>query len=352
MTLYEQGYRLPAEWEKHSAVWLAWPNDETAFPNRMEEVQNTYCQIIKSLVQSEEVNLIVLNEDIKNIIEEKLKHFEINLNKVNFFLQDYNDVWVRDYAPIILIHENENKLIWTKWNYNAYGKSDDPYFTELLKDNEVFLNINKTLNNEIIKPAIVLEGGAIDVNGFGTLLTTEQCLLNPNRNHNLNKEQTEQNLREYLKVESIIWLKEGLINDHTDGHIDEIARFVSPNTIVCAYEDDINDPNFAILDNNLKVLENATDKIGNKFKIIKLPMPHMVYDNGEKAPVSYANFYIGNSVVLMPYFNDPNDEKAIEVIKNLFPDHKIIQIDCSNLIYGGGGLHCITMQQPEGNVVQ
>ncbi len=341
----ELGFYMPAEWEKHSAVWLAWPYDNTTFPNLVPEVEKTYCQIIKSLEESEKVNLIVLDKD-KERVKKILADAELNLDNITFYIEDYVDVWTRDYTPITILNKTENKLAFVKWNYDAYGKGHDPYFSDLLKDDKVFDNILSTSEGEIFRPGIVLEGGAIDSNGNGTILTTEQCLLNLNRNSKLTKEQNEEYLKNYLGADNVIWLKDGLINDHTDGHIDEIARFVASDTIVCAYEDDQNDPNFVILDLNYKILERAVDKNGNKFKVIKLPMPHMNYDNGEKAPVSYANFYIGNTVILMSVFNDVNDDKAKEIIQSLFKNHKVIGIDCSKVIYGGGAIHCMTMQQP------
>jgi agmatine deiminase len=342
----ELDFYMPAEWEKHSAVWLAWPYDDTTFPGMVSDAEKIYCQIIKALESSEKVNLIVLNTKKQNEVEILLKSFEVNLNNVVFYIQEYADVWVRDYAPITLLNKKNDTLAFVKWNYNAYGKKDDPFFADLLKDDIVFSHLIDSKNYKIFKPDIVLEGGAIESNGEGILMTTEQCLLNPNRNNELDKGRTEIYLKAYLGVENIIWLKDGLTNDHTDGHIDEIARFVSSDTIVCAYEKDKKDLNFNILNDNFKILKNAKDQNGNKFKIIKLPMPHMDYDNGEKAPVSYTNFYIGNSVILMPIFNDPNDKKAVKIIKSLFKNHRIVEIDCSKLIYGGGGLHCITMQQP------
>ena len=341
----ELGFYMPAEWEKHSAVWLAWPYDNTTFPNSIPEIEKTYCKILRSLEESEKVNLIVLEKD-KERVKKILEDDELNLDNITFYLEDYVDVWTRDYTPITILNKKENKLAFVKWNYDAYGKGQDPYFSDLLKDDKVFDTILNNFTNEIFRPEIVLEGGAIDTNGNGTILTTEQCLLNSNRNSELNKEQNEEYLKNYLGADSIIWLKDGLVNDHTDGHIDEIARFVAPDTIVCAYEDDENDPNYSILDLNYKILENAIDKNGNKFKIIKLPMPHMNYDDGEKAPVSYANFYIGNSVILMSLFNDVNDDKAKKIIQSIFSNHKIIGIDCSKVIYGGGAIHCMTMQQP------
>ncbi|MCX6754095.1 MAG: agmatine deiminase family protein [Candidatus Nomurabacteria bacterium] len=342
----ELGYYMPAEWEKHSAVWLAWPYGDITFPNILNEIEQSYCQIIKAIEDSEKVKLIVLNESEKERISKMFISYGIKLDNIIFYIvPSYVDVWIRDYAPITLFNKENSKLAFVKWNYNAYGRGDDPFFADLLKDDKVFSNILDESKYKIFKPDIVLEGGAIELNGRGTLLTTEQCLLNKNRNSELDRSRTEIYLKAYLGVENIIWLKEGLVNDHTDGHIDEIARFVNPNTIVCAYEKNKKDPNYVILNDNYKTLKKARTENGKKFKIIKLPMPHMDYDNGEKAPVSYTNFYIGNSVILMSIFNDLNDKKAMKIIKSLFKKHKVIGIDCSKIIYGGGAIHCITMQE-------
>ncbi len=341
----ELGYYMPGEWEKHSAVWLAWPYGSITFIKNLKEVEEDYCKIIKILQDSENVNLIVLNNTEKERIIVKLLQNQVDLEKVKFYIEDYADVWTRDYAPIDLFNKNKKDRAFVKWNYNAYGKKDDPLFTDLLKDDKVFLSILNEKENKIFKPDAVLEGGAIESNGNGTVLTTEQCLLNPNRNKELDKGRTEIYLKAYLGAENVIWLNEGLVNDHTDGHVDEVARFVNSNTIVCAYEKEKNDPNYIILNSNYKILKNAKDKNGKKFNIIKLPMPHMFYDDGEKAPVSYANFYIGNSIVLMSLFNDPNDKIAMKIMKSTFPKHKVLGIDCSRIIYGGGAIHCITMQE-------
>jgi agmatine deiminase len=339
----ELGFYMPAEWEKHSAVWLAWPYDNTTFPDLIPDIEKSYCQIIKSLEGSEKVNLIIRPEE-KERIKNILINFGADMNNIVFFEQNYADVWTRDYTPISIF--NNDSVAYVKWNYDAYGKGHDPYFADLVKDDKIFENILSSQDIKVFKPGIVLEGGAIESNGNGTLMTTEQCLLK-NRNSELSKEDNEKYLKDYFGAENIIWLKEGLTNDHTDGHIDEIARFVKHDTILCAYEEDQNDPNFSILDNNFKILSNSIDKNGNNFNIIKLPMPHMDYNDGEKAPVSYTNFYIGNSVILMSVFKDKNDQKAEEIIQSLFPDHKVVCIDCSKIIYGGGAVHCITMQQPE-----
>lgn len=335
---------MPAEWEKHSAVWLAWPYDETTFSKGIERAEKTFCKIIKSLEGSEKVNLIVLNNQMQNRAENLLKNFEVDLANVVFHIVDFADVWIRDYGPFFLINRGQNNLAWVKWGYNAYGKAEDPYFTDLLRDNEVFNILNPNGKKFISK--MVLEGGSIDVNGVGTLLTTEQTLLNKNRNPDLSKQQIEEYLNDYLGASKIIWLPKGLVNDHTDGHIDDIAKFAGPNKILCAYEENIEDENFKILDDNYQVLKNSTDQDGKLFELIKLPMPHMKYDDGLKAPVSYCNFYIGNEVILVPTFNDPNDSKALEIIQSCFKDRKAIAIDCSEIIYGGGAIHCITQQQP------
>lgn len=345
VTPKQLGFVMPAEWEKHSATWLAWPYDKTTFPKGIEGVEKTFCKIIKSLEGGERVELVVLDNQMQNRAENLLKNFGADLANVAFHRAVFVDVWVRDYGPIFLINREQKDLAWVKWEYNAYGKAEDLYFTDLLKDNKVFNILNPDGEKFIAK--MILEGGSVEINGTGVLLTTEQCLLNPNRNKELDKQQIENYLQDYLGASKIIWLKKGLVNDHTDGHIDDVAKFVSPNKILCAYEDNIEDENFEILNNNYQVLKNSTDQNGKPFELIKLPMPHMKYDDGEKAPVSYCNFYIGNKVVLVPTFADKNDESAIEIIQSCFPDRKVVAIDCREIIYGGGAIHCMTQQQPK-----
>lgn len=335
---------MPAEWENHSATWLAWPFDETTFPDRIPQAEAVFVEMITALHASETVKLLVLNDAMRIRVAALLKKSGVDSKKIDFQVTKFADVWTRDYGPIVLRNNDGKRKGWVKWAYNAYGKADDPYFAPVLIDNDVFDHIS--LPGQKFEPGIVLEGGAIEVNGRGVCLTTEQCLLNPNRNPNLSKRDMEKYLADYLGVTKTIWLKEGLVNDHTDGYIDEIARFVGPNRIVCAYEDDEADENFAILCDNYRVLKNATDGKGKPFEIIKLPMPHMQYDDRTKAPVSYCNFYIANKVVLAATFNDTNDAKALEILKSLFPNRKVVGIDCSEIIYGGGAIHCMTQQQP------
>jgi agmatine deiminase len=266
----------------------------------------------------------------------------VNLSKVNITITEYADVWMRDYGPIFLKNQTTNELAWVKWVYNAYGKK----FPDLLKDNEVFLKLRTNIDKRMFETGIVMEGGAVELNGQGTLITTEQCLLNPNRNPRLTKEEIETYLKDFYGVKNIVWLKEGIINDHTDGHVDDCVKFVDASTIICAYEENENNPNYNILKNNYEALTKSLDQKGQPFKLIKLPMPHVNYEDGSLAPASYINFYIGNKTVLVPTFEDPNDSKALAVIQECFPERQVVGINSVELINGGGTIHCITQQQP------
>jgi agmatine deiminase len=337
---------MPAEWEEHTATWLAWPNDEDYFDSGIDKIENIYVKIIYALHKSELIKLVVLDQKMQTRVIDLLKENNIDLSKIIFYQTEYVDVWMRDYGPTFVKNGDEKAFV--KWHYDCYGGK----FPELSKDNNVFLNLEKQLGVEMHSVDIAMEGGAIDTNGAGSLLTTEECLV-LNRNPKKTKEETEIILKKATGALNVIWLNKGLFNDHTDGHIDEIARFVSPSKIVCSFEGNIEDKNCKRLSENFKILENTIDQNGNKFEVIKLPMPHMNYEDGDKehngkqAPVSYANFYIGNKTVLVSLFNDPNDEKAISIIKSCFPNRNVVGIDCTDLIYGGGAIHCITQQEPK-----
>lgn len=339
-------FLMPAEWERHFATWLAWPNDDDYFGDRIKNVEKIYLQIISALHKDEFIKLLVLDKKEEERIKSRMKDIQIDLSKIIFYHAKYFDVWMRDYGPVFI--KKDKELLWTKWNYDGYGEK----FPELFPDNEVFENLKGVINYQMLKTDIVLEGGAIETNGLGTILTTEECLLK-NRNQNMSREENNKFLLDFLGAENIIWLNKGLLNDHTDGHIDEVARFVGPSKILCAFEDDVKNENYERLLENFNILKNSLDQDGNKFEVIKLPMPYMKYENGEKeyhgkqAPVSYANFYIGNKTVLVSLFNDINDEKALAIIKDCFPGREVVGIDCRDLIYGGGAIHCITQQEPE-----
>jgi agmatine deiminase len=335
-------YRMPAEWEPHSAVWLAWPYDEITFPGRVERAEAAFVKILSAIYESETVELLVLNEDMKGAAEGMLAGAGIDVKRINFHTTDYADVWLRDTGPVF-VKDDAGRTVIIKWLFNAWGNK----FEELLKDGEIPKKISGWKNMPMEKPGVIIEGGAIDVNGEGVCLTTEQCLLNKNRNPAKSKADIEKYLGDYLGIRKTVWLKEGLVNDHTDGHVDEVARFVAPDKIVCAYEEDATDENYEILKDNYQTLSQATDAEDKPFEIIKLPMPHVRYDDGSKAPVSYTNFYIGNTVVLAVTFNDENDGEALEILRSCFPGREVTAIDCSDIIYGGGAVHCITQQQPK-----
>jgi agmatine deiminase len=341
----ENDFIMPAEWEQHSATWLAWPNDDDYFSARITKVEKIYLKIIFLLHKDELIKLIVLDQEMQDRVSALLKNNSIDLSKIIFYQSEYMDVWVRDYGPTFI--KDKNEKAWVKWHYDCYGGK----FPELSKDNEVFLNLKEQIGLKMNSVNIAMEGGAIETNGMGTILTTKECLI-LNRNKDKTKEDTENILKQAVGASNIIWLNKGLVNDHTDGHIDEVARFVGPAKVLCGFEDDIKDENYERLKENFEILENEVDQNGNKLEIIKLPMPHMYYDDGEKhnglkAPVSYANFYIGNKTVLVSLFGDKNDEEALEIIKSCFPGREVVGIDCTDLIYGGGALHCITQQEPK-----
>lgn len=337
----ELGYRMPAEWEEHEAIWLSWPHDPTTFTSGVEKVEQTYVEIVKQIHRDEYVNLFVKDQAMKKKAAALFMENKVDLKKVRFFLFDYADVWFRDYGPIFLTNSNR-QLAMVRWVFNSWGEK----YEELLKDKQIPKVINDELKLNCFEPGIILEGGSIDVNGKGTLLTTEQCLLNKNRNAQLSREEIEQFLRDYLGVTHVIWLKSGIAGDDTDGHIDDLARFVNPTTVVCAYEEG-NDENSEPLRRNYELLRQSTDQDGNRLSVVKLPMPgNVCYDN-RRLPASYTNFYIGNRTVLVPTFESSNDEEALAILQKLFPNRRVVGVNCVDLICGFGAIHCISQQQPK-----
>jgi agmatine deiminase len=332
---------MPAEWEKHEAIWLSWPHDPTTFISGVERVEETYVQIIKVLHKDEYVNLFVLDESVKKKVIDLFEKNNIDLARIRFFEFDYADVWFRDYGPIFVKRKNEELAI-VHWTFNSWGEK----YEELLKDAQIPHVINEQMRLACFEPGIVLEGGSIDVNGKGTLLTTEQCLLNPNRNACLPKEKIEKYLKDYLGVSHIIWLRSGIAGDDTDGHVDDLARFVNPTTVVCAYEDS-DDENSVALKQNYEILCKSTDQDSRKIKIVKLPMPGNIEYNKKRLPASYTNFYIGNKTVLVPTFRSENDRLALSLLQKQFPKRRVVGVDCVDLICGFGAIHCISQQQPQ-----
>ncbi|MGA2198344.1 MAG: agmatine deiminase family protein [Nitrososphaerales archaeon] len=329
---------MPAEWERHQATWLAWPKDPLTFPEAIVgKVEETYRSMVVALASGERVDLLVDDD----AMERRVSAFIGDNRNVRFHRIRTADVWMRDYGPIF-VRKGEGGLAATKWRFNAWGNKYD----ELLADNYAGMEVARAADVEILEPGLVLEGGSIDTNGRGTCLTTRQCLLNANRNPQFTKEEIEGFLKRYLGFRNFVWLRDGIVGDDTDGHIDDIARFVSAGKVVCMVEDDPEDENYRALKQNLELLKSGKDEEGRDLEVIPVSMPRKRVGGDERLPASYANFYIGNSVVLVPTFEDANDGQALKKIADAFPGRRVLGINCESLVYGFGGIHCVTQQQP------
>jgi agmatine deiminase len=330
------GYRMPAEWEPQEAIWLSWPHNKTTWPDGLlSEVERSYAEIIRELHGQQKIKLLAGGPDTEARIRDILSRFEVQLSQVVFFHIASEDAWIRDYGPTFIVRAG-GELAMVKWIFNAWGQKYD----DLLKDNRIPYELNRIENLPMFEPGIVLEGGSIEVNGAGTLITTEQCLLNSNRNPQLNREHLENYLRDYLGISRVVWLKEGIVGDDTDGHIDDIARFVDRDTIVCAFEDDPSDENHALLKENYELLKE------HGFRVITLPMPGFVGDNQGRLPASYANFYIGNGAVVVPQFGHTNDQRALDIIQGCFLNRRVVGVNCTAMVHGLGTIHCCSQQEP------
>lgn len=344
----ETGFRMPAEWEPHSATQLHWPSNRETWPGeRLTRVENVYLDIIEALHSYEPIVLLVAPETSSDYVSMQLGKRDIDQARVHLFEVPVNDVWARDCGPVFIKKEENNKAIFaiTDWEYNAWGGKYPPYHS----DNALPQWFSKTFNLPAFTPGIVLEGGSIETNGEGVFLTTESVLLNKNRNPHLSKNEIENYLLNYLGAEKIIWLKEGLSGDDTDGHIDDLSRFVNRNTILTMVTDNPQDVNYKALQENLAILQSATTTHGEPFEIIPLPMPHTkiegtTVDGSEYVPASYANFYIANEVVLVPLYDERYDDEVLEIFSGFFPQRDIVGIDCADLVWGQGSIHCITQQ--------
>lgn len=338
----KDGFWMPAEWYPHEATWLTWPKNTVTWPDGLVElVEQSYFQMITALLQSEIVKLLVDTEEVEKRVLAKLESLGVDCSNLTIIRQKTADSWIRDFGPTFVVNERGERR-WCKWTFNAWGGK----YATVMKDDEVFYN--PLIQDPCYNVDLILEGGSIEVNGKGTCLTSEQCLLNKNRNPHLSKEEIEQHLKDYLGVNQIIWLKEGVEGDDTDGHIDDIARFVNENTIVAAYEGDRSNPNFDVLNENWEILKNAKTQEGHSWNLIKLPMPAPILDKeGIPLPASYANFYIGNHVVLMPSFSDPKDQEALQILKEAFPTKKVVEIPSRNVVFGRGTVHCLSQQEPK-----
>ncbi|HXI83651.1 MAG TPA: agmatine deiminase family protein [Verrucomicrobiae bacterium] len=334
----ELGYRMPAEWQPHAATWLSWPRpDGISFPDRYPEALPTLGEMVRTLAPHERIDINVRDEGVEAIAREAIG----NVRNIFYHHIPSYEPWCRDHGPIFVKRGHELAIV--DWDYNAWGSKYPPYDD----DDAVPRRVAESLGLPVFSPGIVMEGGALDVNGVGTLLTTESCLLNPNRNPHLKKQQIEQYLRDYLGITNILWLGDGIAGDDTDGHVDDLARFVNPTTVVTVVEPDPQDDNYWPLQENRKRLQAMRDQDGNPLRVVELPMPGVIEYDGQRLPASYANFYIANGVVLLPtYCNPKTDTTARETLQRIFVDRRVVGIDSTNLIWGLGSFHCLTQQQP------
>jgi len=347
---------MPAEWEPHAATWLAWPHERTDWPGKFAPIPWVYADIVRQLARVERVRILVQDIKEREQVRRVLQHSGADLNAVDFFVVPTNRGWTRDYGPIFVKKDGERgkrttgkpRVAITNWRFNAWAKYDD-----WQKDDAATRRVAPKLKLPLWEPAaqgrrIVLEGGSIDVNGRGTLLTTEECLLSPvqARNPGFGRVEMEMIFRDYLGVTNVLWLGNGIAGDDTHGHVDDLARFVNPATVVTVVETNRSDPNYEPLQANLARLRKMRDQSGRPLRVVTLPMPEPVFFQGLRLPASYANFYIANRLVLVPTFSDPSDRVALNTLAKLFSGRAVVGIPCRDLVLGLGTLHCMTQQQP------
>lgn len=330
---------MPAEWERHAATWLSWPHNRDTWPGAFEPIPQVWANLARTLAAFEPVHILAGGADV---MADARSHVG-DVSNVTLHDIPTNDAWMRDHGPTFLTSAHEQPPALVDWGYNAWGGKYPPFD----KDNLVGQRIAEELHYQRFTPGVILEGGAIDVNGCGSVLTTARCVLNENRNSGLTREKLEQLLCDHLGVRHVIWLGGGIEGDDTDGHIDQLARFVAPRVVVAMTEEDPKDANYASLQENLAQLRAATDQDGEPLEIVTLPMPRAMYHGEHRLPASYANFYIANGVVIVPTFHDPQDETALGILADLFPDREIKGLPATDLVWGLGAYHCITQQQPE-----
>ena len=345
-------WRMPAEWEPHAGTWLGWPHNETDWPGRFAPIPWAYFEIVRHLSRVERVRILVRNAATRAQVRSMLKKGGVDLARIDFIPVPTNRGWTRDFGPIFVRHGARGPRAIVNFRFNAWAKYPDH---EL--DDRISALAAKKLRLPLIEPVLhlrgrprrfVLEGGAIDVNGQGCVLTTEECLLSKKqeRNPGLSRADIEQALTVWLGVKKVLWLGRGIAGDDTHGHVDDIARFVGPRTVVAAVEENRRDPNHAPLKENLARLRSMTDQDGRKLEIVPLPMPRPIVFDGQRVPASYANFYIANGLVLVPTFNDPSDREALTILARVFPKREVVGVHCGDLIWGLGTLHCLTHEEP------
>jgi agmatine deiminase len=342
----QHGFAFPAEWQRHTATWISWPRPEgISFPGRYHEAIDDIAGVVRAISAHERVHINVPNDNYERLVRRVLRAHRVPPGRLDFHHIPTNECWTRDHGPAFVLRKRRGRTeaAVVDWGYNAWGGKYPPYDA----DDAVPTRVAGALGLPVFYPKIVMEGGAVDFNGAGTVLTTTSCLLNKNRNPSLSKRQIERYLREYYGQQHIVWLGQGIEGDDTDGHIDDLARFLDARTIAIGIEWDRSDRNFAVLHDNRERIAAARDQDGQPFRIVDLPMPKPVEYEGQRLPATYLNFYFVNGALLVPTFGQrARDRQALAILQDHLPRRKVIGVDCRALIWGLGAIHCLTQQQP------
>lgn len=344
MTPKKLGLHFPAEFALQEAMWLSWPHKEASWPGKIDSIYPVYAKFIGLIAEAQKVRINVADQVMKAFAEKHLIAVNGNLNNVEFYFNPTNDAWCRDHGPAFVVNYAEKKKSIVDWGYNAWGGKYPPFDL----DDVVPTRIAKEFGLDVFHPGIVMEGGSVEFNGKGTLLTTAACLLNKNRNPHLSQKEIEQYLVDYYGVEHFLWLGDGIVGDDTDGHIDDITRFVNEDTVVTVVEENKADENYHLLQENLSALKTMRLETGKQLNIVELPMPAPVVYEDQRLPASYANFYIGNEYVVVPTFRDEKkDDKALTILQDCFKTRKVVGLDSTDIIWGLGSFHCLSQQEPK-----
>ena len=343
LTPAEAGYYFPAEFALHTATWLSWPHNPETWPGKIETVYQPYAQFIRTLTASEYVHINVADASMEQSAKDILLRQSVSLERIRFYHHPTNDAWCRDHGPAFLINpDSRQPKVIVDWGHNAWGGKYPPFDL----DDKIPTLIGEAYGIPVYHPGIIMEGGSVDFNGTGTLITSTSCLLNPNRNPHLTKMQIEQYLISYYGVEQILWVDHGIDGDDTDGHIDDTVRFFNSDSVITVIEHNKHDVNYAPLKENLKQLQSMELLNGRTLNIVEVPMPDPVFYSDQRLPASYANFYISNLHVIVPTFRCKRDDEALTIIQRCFPERTVIGIDSTDLIWGLGSFHCLSQQEP------
>ncbi|MHA8052007.1 agmatine deiminase family protein [Aquirufa sp. OSTEICH-129A] len=340
----ERGFFFPAEWHPHEATWITFPhNDHSWQGDKLAQMYPEYFALIKAISQGEKVRINVNDARLSDFILGELPKYSIDSQKIELFVRPTNDAWCRDHGPAFLIKKDSSERLLIDWGYNAWGGKYPPFDA----DNRIPQAIAQDLGLTFQSPGIIMEGGSVEFNGQGAVLTSRSCLLNPNRNPHLNQEQIEKYLKDFYGVEQVLWVSDGIVGDDTDGHIDDTVRFVNEDTVITMIEPKLDDDNHAVLAQNLQELKEMKLLDGRPLRIVEIPMPDPVVIDEFRAPGSYANFYICNAAVIVPIFHCPQDAVALDILSQLFTDRPVIGLSAREIIWGQGSFHCLTQQEPK-----